>query len=317
MAVRRGRRDDRARGHAVRRLLRRLLEPDQLVPTDLRRPRLRRPHDQRWRRAGDQHGCRRAREGVARGRRTHPGRRAVPGRRGPPSGRAHRGHARRGPTRRSTGSTCSTARTWTPPDRRACWSRRTWRTTSTWARATRSPSCSTPARPRSQVLGVVASAEYIFPAKSRQELFSLPDDFGVLFVPEDAGRAGHRIAPRCAQTLTLYDERRRQRLARPVPSPRSPSTAGADDVTTQEDQPSNAALAEDLQGFSEMAFMFPAAVPHRGRPGHLRDAQPDRARPAGPDRHAHRQRPVGPAGAAPLPVLRPAHRRRRRRWSAC
>jgi putative ABC transport system permease protein len=29
-------------------------------------------------------------------------------------------------------------------------------------------------------------------------------------------------------------------------------------VTTQEDQPSNAALAEDLQGFSELAFMFPA-----------------------------------------------------------
>ena len=106
-----------------------------------------------------------------------------------------------------------------------------------------------------EVQGVVSSAEYIFPAKSRQELFSLPDDFGVLFVSEDlAARAASPA--RVPQTLTLYDEG-----ADTASLDRSLTEAavalGADEVTTQEDQPSNAALAEDLQGFSELAFMFP------------------------------------------------------------
>ena len=34
------------------------------------------------------------------------------------------------------------------------------------------------------VLGVAASPEYLWPAKSRQEILVLPDDFGVVFAPE-------------------------------------------------------------------------------------------------------------------------------------
>jgi putative ABC transport system permease protein len=107
-----------------------------------------------------------------------------------------------------------------------------------------------------EVLGVVASAEYIFPAKSRQELFSLPDDFGVLFVPESLA-ASSTPAAQVPQTLALYadgvDTGDLDEALGGVAL-----DAGADDVTTQEQQPSNAALDEDLQGFSELAFMFPA-----------------------------------------------------------
>ena len=106
------------------------------------------------------------------------------------------------------------------------------------------------------VLGVVASAEYIFPAKSRQELFSLPDDFGVLFVPEALAAAAPSAA-QVPQTLVRYEDRADAATVDDALTEMAVDD-GADDVTNQEEQPSNAALAEDLQGFSELAFMFPA-----------------------------------------------------------
>jgi putative ABC transport system permease protein len=109
---------------------------------------------------------------------------------------------------------------------------------------------------RVEVLGSVASAEYLFPAKSRQELFSLPDDFGVLFVPEELADQAPQAA-RVPQTLVRYEDGA-DRQALDAGLTQAAVDAGADDVTTQEEQPSNAALAEDLQGFSELAVLFPA-----------------------------------------------------------
>ena len=48
------------------------------------------------------------------------------------------------------------------------------------------------------MLGEVATPEYLFPSKSRQDLITTPDDFGVLFVPEAIGddeQAAARLDP--------------------------------------------------------------------------------------------------------------------------
>lgn len=106
------------------------------------------------------------------------------------------------------------------------------------------------------MLGEVASAEYLFPAKSRQDLFTTPDDFGVLFVPE-ALAASAPASAQVPQTLVLYESGvDAAALDKQVGD--AATEAGATDVMTQEDQPSNAALSEDLQGFSQLSLMFPA-----------------------------------------------------------
>lgn len=104
------------------------------------------------------------------------------------------------------------------------------------------------------VLGVAASPEYLWPARSRQDVLTLPQDFGVLFAPQaplqlmaaGGGReALATIAPGADRAAVLTGL---EALAR---------DAGATSITTRADQPSNAALHEDIAGFGEMALMFP------------------------------------------------------------
>lgn len=103
------------------------------------------------------------------------------------------------------------------------------------------------------VLGSAVSAEYLWPARSRQELFSTQDDFGVLFVPE---ALAVRATARVEQTLVLYEDGA-DPAALDTELERTASSAGATDVLPQADQPSNAALNEDVQGFGEVSLMFP------------------------------------------------------------
>ncbi len=107
-----------------------------------------------------------------------------------------------------------------------------------------------------QMLGEAASAEYIWPARSRQDVFPTQDDFGVVFVPSDlAARAPP--ATLVEQSLLLYAaDADRQATDEEVTG--LALAASADEITNQEDQPSNAALSEDLQGFGEISVMFPA-----------------------------------------------------------
>jgi putative ABC transport system permease protein len=103
------------------------------------------------------------------------------------------------------------------------------------------------------VAGVAASPEYIWTARSRQELLTTPDNFGVAFVtsalagslastPNEAVVYYRDGEPDAALTDTL------SAVARDL---------GATAVTTRADQASNAALEEDLAGFEEMAVFFP------------------------------------------------------------
>ncbi len=104
-----------------------------------------------------------------------------------------------------------------------------------------------------QVSGVAASPEYIWPAKSRQEVLTTPDNFGVVFAPEaDARKLAGLEQPN--QAVVYYrDGRPDDALTAALTS----AAAGAVDVYTREEQPSNSALKEDLAGFEELSVFFP------------------------------------------------------------
>ena len=105
------------------------------------------------------------------------------------------------------------------------------------------------------VAGVVASPEYIWFAKSRQEILVSPETFGVVFVPEE-------IVPELEgeslinEFCFLIDEGAdREAIIEEAESILEPYMVM--DVVPREDQPSNAALSMDLQEFGELAEVFP------------------------------------------------------------
>ena len=107
-----------------------------------------------------------------------------------------------------------------------------------------------------EVIGVAVSPEYLWPAKSRQEVFSAPGTFGVAFVAEDllAPFPANAVAE---QTLFLYVAEA-DREDTDVAVSDAANAAGAADVLTQAEQPSNAALQLDVDGFQQLAIAFPA-----------------------------------------------------------
>jgi putative ABC transport system permease protein len=104
------------------------------------------------------------------------------------------------------------------------------------------------------VVGIVASPEYLWPARSRQEEFLPFDQWGVIFGPEALVAA---MPSDQVHSEALF------RLAPDAPSStldRLTSIAladGASSVQTRADQPSDSALREDVNGFGEMSIMFP------------------------------------------------------------
>ncbi len=110
-----------------------------------------------------------------------------------------------------------------------------------------------------EVAGVVNSAEYLWPAPSRQEIIVPPESFGVLFVSESDARAWS--GGEANQALVLLSDDVRGSAAEPdtVQSLESLAlAAGATEVLDRSEQPSNALLQEDISGFEQMAVAFPA-----------------------------------------------------------
>lgn len=103
------------------------------------------------------------------------------------------------------------------------------------------------------VRGVVESAEYLWPARSRQEVISDPYAFAVLFAPQTtvARWAGSGPNQTLAELPAAASAQRSDAVAQAM------RDAGAVDVTPRADQPSNAALREDLNGFNELSVAFP------------------------------------------------------------
>ncbi len=107
-----------------------------------------------------------------------------------------------------------------------------------------------------EVAGTVSSAEYLWPARSRQDMFLPPKAFGVVFAAEEEARAWTG-APDTQSLVLLTDEARG--TTAPLADLRADAVAsGAAEVLDREQQPSNSLLQEDISGFEQMAVAFPA-----------------------------------------------------------
>ncbi len=103
------------------------------------------------------------------------------------------------------------------------------------------------------VQGIVVSPEYIWAARSRQEVIADPKSFAVVFAPESVATQWTGASP--TQTLVLLPDGTDADATGPVAS--AMRDAGAHDVITWRDQASQATLQEDLNGFNEMSIAFP------------------------------------------------------------
>ncbi|MFC9433098.1 ABC transporter permease [Nocardia sp. NPDC057030] len=103
------------------------------------------------------------------------------------------------------------------------------------------------------IAGVVSSAEYLWPARSRLDMFALPDNFGVIFAAEPLATA---LTPGATdQTLARFAG---------TPNPialeqlrRAANSHGAQEVLDRADQPSNWLLRMDIDAFGHLAYLFP------------------------------------------------------------
>ena len=105
------------------------------------------------------------------------------------------------------------------------------------------------------ISGVVQSPEYLWPARNRQDLLGDPHAFAVVFAPESLARTlSARTTPNqalveMAGSATQSDRDRVTSLLR---------SAGAMNIEDRGNQPSNAALRQNFNGFRVMAVGFPA-----------------------------------------------------------
>ena len=105
------------------------------------------------------------------------------------------------------------------------------------------------------VAGIVASPEYLWPARSRQEVLTPFDQWGVLFGP---GALVEALPPTTIQRQVLFT------LVQDAPDGAlgalESAALGAGAVSTEprDQQPSSSALQEDVNGFGELSIAFPA-----------------------------------------------------------
>lgn len=105
------------------------------------------------------------------------------------------------------------------------------------------------------VRGVVASPEYFWPARSRQEVFSAPKDFGVVFAPEPLAR--ELAGTDGPNQVAIYYREGRPNGTLTARLGADAERLGAADVLTRAQQPSNSALQQDVTSFEQLAVLFP------------------------------------------------------------
>ncbi len=103
--------------------------------------------------------------------------------------------------------------------------------------------------------GIASSPEYIWPARDRQELITSPDNFGVAFVPESLAREIVGTDSPTEVVVYYVDGEEDEGLTELLLA--EAAAGGATVSFARDDQPSNAALSEDLKGFEELAVFFP------------------------------------------------------------
>lgn len=108
------------------------------------------------------------------------------------------------------------------------------------------------------VRGVADSPEYLWPALDRQQVIGDPHSFAVVFAPEATVRelaAGGGGSTR--QTLVRLTDGARGDGDTAAAVTERLRSAGASPVEPRSQQPSHAALSEDLKGFSQLSVAFP------------------------------------------------------------
>lgn len=103
------------------------------------------------------------------------------------------------------------------------------------------------------VAATVVSPEYLWPARSRQDVLTSSDDFGVVFATTSTFESLDPVDA-VGEVLVRFDAG-----ADAAVITATLTTAGGDGahLQTRAEQPSNAALQEDVAGFGELSFMFP------------------------------------------------------------
>lgn len=104
------------------------------------------------------------------------------------------------------------------------------------------------------VSGSGLSTEYFWPARSRQEVITSAEHFGVVFTPEATAAA---LGIEGKQQVALY-ARDRQRASELASAATSLGRSRGLVVTLRSDQPSYVALDEDVRTFGEFAKLLPA-----------------------------------------------------------
>ncbi|WP_040699143.1 ABC transporter permease [Nocardia vinacea] len=105
------------------------------------------------------------------------------------------------------------------------------------------------------VSGIARSAEYLWPARNRQDVLGDPHAFAVVYAPQPEAL---RLAGQPRPNQTLVEMTSTATVSERDTAASMLRSAGALDVVPLADQPSNATLHEDLNGFSELAVGFPA-----------------------------------------------------------
>ncbi|NMO01319.1 FtsX-like permease family protein [Gordonia sp. TBRC 11910] len=106
-----------------------------------------------------------------------------------------------------------------------------------------------------RISGVVQSPEYLWPARDRQNVLGDPHAFAVAFAIEPVAQNLVGTNSPNQTLIELHGDPSADELAT---LSGTLHRAGAVDVQTRDDQPSDAALSEDVNGFSELAVGFPA-----------------------------------------------------------
>ncbi|MEU7141388.1 FtsX-like permease family protein [Nocardia sp. NPDC046473] len=102
------------------------------------------------------------------------------------------------------------------------------------------------------IAGVVSSAEYLWPARSRLDMFPLADNFGVIFAAEPLATA---------VTPDATDQALMRFAGTPGPAVDRirdiANSHGAQEILDRADQPSNWLLRMDIDAFGRLAYLFP------------------------------------------------------------
>jgi putative ABC transport system permease protein len=106
-----------------------------------------------------------------------------------------------------------------------------------------------------EVVGIGVSPEYLWPARSSQDLFPLSKTFGVVFATDEAIATLQPDFPP-NQLLVRYEPG--ADTATVDTAVRAAAVEAGAEFEAQADQPANAALSLDLQGFQQLSVAFPA-----------------------------------------------------------